>query len=271
MQRICSSAARIAVCALLAGATSACAAGRVDQAPPMALGGATPAPLGFLELCERAPEECTSQSGANGRLTPGDADTIRHMARSQFWSAAFQMQAAAPSSVGSRAFAETVIGSDHAGSRDRGPGVAASRGSVVGDLALTAELRHLLDTVNSRINGSIVQRSDRSLYGVADYWATPIGSGARAGGDCEDYVLEKRRALIGAGVPAAALSIAIVKTDWNEVHAVLLVATEKGEIVLDNLKPRLSFWTEKHYRWLERQAAGAPLQWVSVAEVAGQR
>lgn len=55
-------------------------------------------------------------------------------------------------------------------------------------------------------------------------------------GDCDDYVMTKRHRLIKAGLPASALRVAIVRTRTGEGHAVLLVATADGELVLDNLR-----------------------------------
>lgn len=121
----------------------------------------------------------------------------------------------------------------------------------------------LVNQVNRRANRSIRQIADQRQYGVEDYWATPVGSRGR--GDCEDYVLAKRRALISAGVPAEALSIAIVETRWGKSHAVLLVASDQGEYVLDNLTPWVSRWDRVNYVWHERQLPGRPFDWVRAA------
>jgi predicted transglutaminase-like cysteine proteinase len=88
--------------------------------------------------------------------------------------------------------------------------------------------------------------------------------GERAEGDCKDYVLEKRRALVADGVPAADLSIAIVMTPWGETHAVLLVRTDRGELVLDSLSQWIQPWRKVHYKWIKRQAPGQQLTWVSL-------
>jgi predicted transglutaminase-like cysteine proteinase len=77
-------------------------------------------------------------------------------------------------------------------------------------------------------------------------------------------VLEKHAALVQAGVAPSALSIAVVKTGWGEIHAVLLIATDKGEFVLDNLSPWVVSWDKTTYRWISRQKAGAAFDWVSV-------
>ena len=135
-------------------------------------------------------------------------------------------------------------------------------------LTLTKESMDELNVVNRVINSLIVQAPDIDVYGVADYWAEPLADGARRVGDCEDYVLEKRRALIARGVPESALSIAVVRTRRNESHAVLLVETDKGELVLDSLSPWVTGWRETGYRWVERQAPGAPMIWVSTGSTA---
>ena len=120
----------------------------------------------------------------------------------------------------------------------------------------------LVNTINRRINRAVRHLSDDRLYGVADYWARAAEGGR---GDCEDYVLAKRAALIEAGVPAQALSIAIVQTRWGESHAVLLLASDEGEFVLDSLSPWIARWDRVDYRWRERQRRGHPFDWVMAA------
>lgn len=119
-----------------------------------------------------------------------------------------------------------------------------------------------LQRINTRVNRSIRRSDDYAAFGRADYWASGADHVKR--GDCEDYALAKRRALIDAGVPGEALSIAIVRTLHGEMHAVLLVATHEGEVVLDNLSPWILPWDEAPYHWLDRQAPGAPTKWVHV-------
>lgn len=121
----------------------------------------------------------------------------------------------------------------------------------------------VLQSVNRRINRSIRRASDIDAFGRDDLWLAPTGP--RATGDCEDYVLAKRRALIDLGIAPGALSIAIVRTRRGESHAVLLVATPQGEQVLDNLSPWVLRWNDAPYEWRERQMPGQPLSWVRIA------
>lgn len=129
---------------------------------------------------------------------------------------------------------------------------------VVVDKAVWAQL----NAVNRNTNRAIRHTPDAKQYGREDYWAIPTGRGAR--GDCEDYVLAKRSALIEAGVSPDALSIAIVRTRWGELHAVLLVATDRGEMVLDNLSQWIRRWDAVDYDWLERQVGSDLLTWRAV-------
>ena len=121
-----------------------------------------------------------------------------------------------------------------------------------------------LNEINRQINGAIKAETDMASLGIADHWDEPLEEGRNVG-DCEDYVLEKRHALIEAGFPAQALSIAVVQTRRGEDHAVLVVDTDGGDLVLDNLSPWVTPWNAVGYRWLMRQAPGQPLNWVSVA------
>ena len=130
-------------------------------------------------------------------------------------------------------------------------------------LPLNRALLDRLNETNRRINFSIIAKADVETFGDSDYWHLPLLDGTRVG-DCKDFVLEKRRALIAAGVPEDALAIAIVQTRRGEGHAVLLVATDQGEYVLDNLSPWVTPWRDVDYRWMKRQVAGQPLSWVRV-------
>jgi predicted transglutaminase-like cysteine proteinase len=113
---------------------------------------------------------------------------------------------------------------------------------------------------NAQVNRALRSRPDEG----GDTWSLPLRDG-RGVGDCEDYALETRRLLIAAGAPAQALSIAVVAPPQGPVHAVLLVATDQGELVLDNLQPRILRWDQTGYRFIQRQVPGMPLRWVKVA------
>ena len=128
---------------------------------------------------------------------------------------------------------------------------------------MTPALWSTLNRVNDKVNRAIARKTDIANYGEIDFWTTPLAEGVSSG-DCEDYVLEKKRALIQAGLPASALSIAVVTTSWGEAHAVLLVDTDQGEYVLDNTTPWIVPWHKANLQWHERQVAGSAFRWANV-------
>ncbi|MGB3337071.1 MAG: transglutaminase-like cysteine peptidase [Devosia sp.] len=105
--------------------------------------------------------------------------------------------------------------------------------------------------VNSQVNNSIRPRNDPA----GDVWT--IGASA---GDCEDYVLSKRRALINAGFPPSSLRIGYVKAPQGVDHAILIVKTDVSDLVLDNLAANVIPLQETRYRLLAVSGAD-PMVW----------
>jgi len=117
-----------------------------------------------------------------------------------------------------------------------------------------------LQEVNRAVNLAIKPMDDQRHYGRAEYWNIPTDGF----GDCEDYALTKRRDLIAAGFPAQALRLAVVLTSHNESHAILTVATDHGDYVLDNLTNSIQSWDQTGYQWVERQDPAKAWGWVSL-------
>jgi predicted transglutaminase-like cysteine proteinase len=126
---------------------------------------------------------------------------------------------------------------------------------------LTQQNWALLNRVNAQVNDSIAPEDDYEHFGRAEYWTIPTDGR----GNCHDYALTKRAQLISAGVPELALRIAVVDTFRGERHAVLTVATDKGDYVLDNLRSEIRSWDDTDYTWLERQGSSSAWQWVALA------
>jgi predicted transglutaminase-like cysteine proteinase len=118
----------------------------------------------------------------------------------------------------------------------------------------------LLD-VNAHINGTVVPVSDSDLYGTEEFWTYPNGYG-----DCEDFVLAKRRALIEAGWPASTLLMAVVREANGDGHAVLLVRTDRGDLVLDNQDGLVQVWNETSYQFVKRQDQAHAGRWVDMID-----
>jgi predicted transglutaminase-like cysteine proteinase len=127
-------------------------------------------------------------------------------------------------------------------------------------IQLTAVKFHEIEEVNSEVNASIAPITDLELYGKPEVWAYPSANK----GDCEDYVLQKRRALIEHGYPESTLLITVVRDENNEGHAVLTVRTDQGDYVLDNKRRDVVRWTDTPYSFVKRQSEKNPLVWISL-------
>jgi predicted transglutaminase-like cysteine proteinase len=98
--------------------------------------------------------------------------------------------------------------------------------------------REKLKKVNDFYNSRIRFVSDIDLWGVQDYWATPIEFLCKKAGDCEDFAIAKFFTLKAMGVAEEKLNIAYVKAlQYNIAHMVLTYYSEPGAepLVLDNL------------------------------------
>jgi predicted transglutaminase-like cysteine proteinase len=128
------------------------------------------------------------------------------------------------------------------------------------DVVLTPDLLQQLFSINAYVNDRVKWTSDAELYGTTEHWAFPLDRG-----DCEDIVLEKRRLLANAGWPLGTLLITTVedRSAKNQLHAVLTVRTDRGELILDNQTPEILFWYETSYQYLTRQSPADPNVWVS--------
>lgn len=124
---------------------------------------------------------------------------------------------------------------------------------------LTKHGWQVLNTVNTRVNTTIVAMTDQDIYGKEEYWAYPVDAG-----DCEDFVLEKRRQLLAKGFSAADLLITVVRKPDGEGHAVLTVRTSEGDFILDNLSADVKLWTDTPYTYLKRQASFNSGRWVTI-------
>lgn len=94
-------------------------------------------------------------------------------------------------------------------------------------------LRTMAAKVNTFINKT-PYITDSKNWGKSDYWATPVEFFTR-GGDCEDFAIAKYVSLRALGVPENRMRIAIVQdTVKNIPHAILVVYTNSGAMILDN-------------------------------------
>lgn len=79
---------------------------------------------------------------------------------------------------------------------------------------------------------------DKKLWGVKNYWSTPVEFIGVNGGDCEDYSIAKYFTLLELGIPDDKMRITMVKAvNLNQYHMVLAYYDTPGSIplILDNI------------------------------------
>ncbi|WP_202357040.1 transglutaminase-like cysteine peptidase [Mesorhizobium sp. 113-3-3] len=140
------------------------------------------------------------------------------------------------------------------------PGECSIRPSNLAPARMTNGLMSKLAGVTARVNAAVKPMSDMDIYGKDEVWAYPD----KGVGDCEDYVLEKRRRLSRMGISLSDLLITVVRKPDGEGHSVLTVRTDKGDYVLDNLNDKVKAWDQTGYRFLKRQAIDNTGRWVSI-------
>lgn len=125
--------------------------------------------------------------------------------------------------------------------------------------ALTgARLKDLLE-VNRDVNRAIIAQAD-----VGDVTSERWHISPRAGA-CHDYAVTKRHELLARGWPSRSLLLAEVVVPWGEHHLVLVVRTDEGDLVLDNLNAGIRSWSHTPYQWIRIQSPSDPTLWSTVA------
>jgi len=138
----------------------------------------------------------------------------------------------------------------------------ADNPSAPRDVVLSPKAWADMVNVNAWVNQAIKPITDMEHWGVVERWNYPDDGY----GDCEDYVLLKRRMLMQAGWPREALLITVVRDKKGDGHAVLTVKTDRGEFILDNQEPQVLSWEQTGYRFVKRQAQSDPNVWVLLGE-----
>lgn len=142
------------------------------------------------------------------------------------------------------------------------PRECASGPSNPRDVVLTPKAWKDLVRINKWANEAIKPMTDMEHFGVVERWSLPDDGY----GDCEDYVLLKRKLLVEAGWPREALLITVVREQSGDGHAVLTVRTDKGDFILDNQNQNIVLWSETSYRYVKRQSQSDPNRWVSLGD-----
>ena len=139
------------------------------------------------------------------------------------------------------------------------PSECATGATQPREIELTSAAWGELDKVNRWVNHHVRPMSDMDHWGLMEKWSIPTDGF----GDCEDYVLLKRKMLIDSGWLREALLITVVRDKMDEAHVVLTVKSDKGEFILDSLYENIVTSTETGYRFVERQSQSDPMVWLS--------
>ncbi len=245
--------------------TSACSTttGTITTSAWMPVGAPAVAPHGFEEFCRQNRAECVGDEAAPDLLIAeaDAADAVEPAPAPEFIPAMLILPE-------TEATAATVTGGERYAPAE--PGFArilarAAEEPIETPLAKEA-VWPLLKRVNAEINGQIRAATDQEIYGVNERWAMPLTQGALRSGDCEDYALEKRHALLAAGVPESAMFFAMGMHRRYGRHLMLVVSTDEGDYVLDSLNPWIVRWDEAAYEWRTRQVSARSLDWVAIRE-----
>lgn len=141
----------------------------------------------------------------------------------------------------------------------RGAEECKTVGGKIERAALTDEAWNEINQVNQFVNSSIKPASDIDIYQTTEYWAYPTNVG-----DCEDYVLLKKKLLVQLGFNADELLITVLLDEHGEGHAVLSFLTKNADLVLDNRRDEVLSVNQTNYKYLKRQSQLDPNEWVSL-------
>ncbi len=103
-----------------------------------------------------------------------------------------------------------------------------------------------LRDINTQVNKDIKPMEDLASSGKSEeFSAVQSKYGV---GDCDNYTLTKMQRLLDAGFPRSALRIGLVDAE-GQGHAVLVVTTDRGDLVLDNLSQDVLPWYKTPYTY----------------------
>ncbi|TYK66488.1 transglutaminase-like cysteine peptidase [Colwellia echini] len=109
------------------------------------------------------------------------------------------------------------------------------------------EEENKLEKVNNFFN-QLYFTSDITLWGVSNYWATPLEFIGVNAGDCEDFAIAKYFTLLELGIPDEKMRISMVKAvTLNQYHMVVAYYPTPSSVpvILDNINGTIKPATER--------------------------
>jgi len=138
--------------------------------------------------------------------------------------------------------------------------VCRPNGRVVEVEALTQASWSQLIAVNDQVNATIIPETDEDNYHLVEFWSYPTDGR----GDCEDIALQKQKQLIADGWDPSALLMTVVRERDGNGHAVLMVRTDRGDLILDNQNGKVLLWKDTNYEFVKRQSQADAGKWVGL-------
>ena len=129
-----------------------------------------------------------------------------------------------------------------------------------GPVKLTEAKRRELMRVNTEVNRAIIAYRPSDETVATEKWLI-----SPEFGDCNDYAVTKRHKLLAKGWPARNLLLAEVVVPSGEHHLVVVVRTDKGDLVLDNLNATLRSPAKTRYQWVRVESPVNPKYWAKIA------
>ncbi|WP_245421728.1 transglutaminase-like cysteine peptidase [Methylobacterium sp. B4] len=129
-------------------------------------------------------------------------------------------------------------------------------------IELTARNWKEIEDVNTRVNRTVKLVADQEHWGAPDVW----GLAEDGKGDSEDYVLLKRKLLVGKGLSRRAMRFTVVIDAEGHGHGLLTVITDRGDFVLDNKTDTVWPWHQTGYVFIKREGQDK-VGWVSLGGV----
>lgn len=141
----------------------------------------------------------------------------------------------------------------------REPGECAVDARAPATIQLNPRIWQTIVSTNRNVNSAIRAVTDQEHWGIPDKWDIP----SDGMGDCEDFQLLKRKLLAESGLSRRAMRMTVVIDELGEGHAVLMIRTNRGDLVLDNKTNTVSPWFETGYVFVKRESQDR-IGWVSL-------
>lgn len=239
------------------------------------------APLGYLSFCNKTPSECVLDNSK----TPDEvrAEISNHLMQKMLSSAndgKIETSSTAQNEVENKYFKLFMMFNKNINNADN-PKIVndnhindnqhIANNNIANNHANDNVIewnianKSLIEGLNFRVNKKIRPVPDIVQFNVSDYWFEPSAAHSDEG-DCEDYALEKRKELIDAGISKKSMSIAIAKLSYGEYHAVLVLHTSQGDVVLDNLRNDVYSWKDAKFSWISLQSRQNPFEWIDLKQ-----